>query len=148
MTVKTVLSVIVWGLLLYAAISDLLWQQVYDLVWIVITGIQFFLLLFYRCFTPDIVISLGFFIVIQEFVMDKAYGKADCHALCCCALSYASFRCGLNVYIFHLAVTFILLCVVQFSSGNVDKRLRLKKKIPMIPYILVGYWIVLCICVP
>lgn len=140
--------IIVQGLLFTAALMDLLKQEVYDLLWMIFVPLSTVLLILSGKATLPVFISLMIYFIIQEVIMARVYGRADCHALWCCGLLFSAFGAELEVYAFHMAVTFVLMCVVQFIKKNIGPRLKLKKKIAMIPYILVGFWLVFVICVP
>ena len=93
-------------------------------------------------------------VFIQEFIMSRAYGRADSHAFSCCAvfLNLAGF--GLEGHILHMSLSLGLLTFVQILRRNIGRNLKLKVPVPFIPYIaaaffftvLSGYFVKLQIC--
>ena len=136
------------AILFAGALMDLFLQQVYDMIWvlgIVFTGIFIFIK---GELSGSILLGLIIYFIAQEVFMKKAYGKADCHALCCCALFLAYFGCGLSVYALHLGIVLFLLIVKNLFSGNISRNMKLKKPVPMIPYIFASLCAVSVIYVP
>ncbi len=140
--------IIVQGLLFTAALMDVFKQEVYDILWMIFVPLCTVLLIVRGEATLPVFISLMIYYIIQEVIMARVYGRADCHALWCCGLLFSAFGAELEVYAVHVAVTFVLICVVQLIKKNIGPSLKLKKKIAMIPYILVGFWLVFVLCVP
>ncbi|MCR4617226.1 MAG: hypothetical protein K5669_03435 [Lachnospiraceae bacterium] len=137
------------ALMLGAAITDLIYKEVYDLFWLFQIGIIMTSAFINKAeVDAGIVTSLLIYFIIQEFVMDKAYGKADCHAFCCSALFFSYFGLELETYVLHISIVFVLIVIKAVMDGNISATLNLKKPIPMIPYILVGSWAVFAIYVP
>ncbi len=138
---ERILYFIIQGLLFSAALMDLFWQEVYDFIWILMIPAAATLLFISGNMSAETVISLTVYFFIQEFIMSKVYGKADCHALWCCGLSLSAMGGGLLSYTIHLSLTFFMMCIHQLMKRNIGPHFRLKKEIPMIPYIMVGFWI-------
>lgn len=145
---KEVCFCISQGLLLTAALMDLFSNEVYDFIWMIFVPLCTVLLFVSGNATVTVLISLFIYFIIQEILMARVYGRADCHALWCCALLFSAFGSDLEAYTMHMGVTFFLMCIIQYFKGNIGPGLKLKKKIAMIPYILVGFWLVFVICVP
>lgn len=124
-----------------AAVMDIYWQQVYDFLWLMTIPVLAGFTFAKGGYSAETIFSLALYFVVQELVMKKVYGKADCHALCCCALFFAYFGLELKAFVFHLAATFILLVTMQALNKNISHELKLKKPVAMIPYILVGQWV-------
>ena len=124
-----------------AAVMDLMTREVYDFLWMIAVAIS--LGMFFT--GPEVgmgeAAGLVIYVAVQEFVMARVYGRADSHALCVCAMFLILFGKTVEVCIFHFAITFLLLTVVQSVRKNVDSRGMLKKKVAMVPYITVGLWI-------
>ncbi len=140
--------VLVQGLLFTAALMDLFKQEVFDFVWMIFIPLCTVLLYINGRVTLSVLISLMIYFIVQELLMSRVYGRADCHAFWCCGLLLSGFGGELEIYVFHMAVTFVLMCISQSVKKNIGPDLKLKKKIAMIPYILVGFWLVFVICVP
>ena len=124
-----------------AAVMDMMTKKVYDFLWMIAVLLSLGLL-----FTkPEVGIAetagLVIYVAVQEFVMARVYGRADSHALCVCAMFLILSGKTAEVCIFHFAVSFLLLTVIQSALKNVDSRGKLKKKVAMVPYITVGLWI-------
>ncbi len=124
-----------------AAVMDIFWQQVYDFLWLLTIPVLAGFTFAKGGYSAEALFSLALYFGVQEFIMKRAYGKADCHALCCSALFFAYFGLELKAFVFHLAATFILLVTMQAFNKNISHELKLKKPVAMIPYILVGQWI-------
>ena len=128
-------------LLLAAALTDLITREVYDLIWVI--GIIISLIMFVS--DPNILIEnaicLAAYTAVQEFVMGKVYGRADSHAFTACGIFLICAGKSLEVCIFHFGISFVLLTLIQILRKNIGGGGRLKKKVAMIPYISVGFWI-------
>ncbi len=128
-------------LLLATALTDLVTREVYDLFWVI--GIIISLIIF--VIDPDILlenaICLALYTAVQEFAMGKVYGRADSHAFATCGIFLVCAGKPLEVCIFHFGISFVLLTFIQLLRKNIGSRGRLKKKVAMIPYISVGFWI-------
>ena len=136
------------AILFAGALMDLFWLQVYDMLWVIAIIFLSIFIFIKGEMSVDLLAGLIVYFTAQEVFMKKAYGKADCHALCCCALFLAYFGCGLLVYALHLGIVLFLLIVKNLFSGNVSRNMTLKKPVPMIPYIFAGLCAVSSIYVP
>ena len=142
MTAEIIVFIFIQGLLFTAALMDIFMQEVYDLVWFFFIPAGTALVFIRGEISAGIVISLFIYFLIQEYIMRRVYGRADCHALWCCGLFFSAYGGELEIYTLHMTVTFILMCIHQLIKKNITSGFRLKKEIPMIPYILVSFWIV------
>lgn len=127
------------GVLVAAAFMDIVWQEVYDFLWIlgiVLAGIQYAL-----SENPGLAPFAGmvFFIFVQEVIMAKAYGKADCHCYSCCAFMLVACGYGFEDIVVMMGMSFAFLVSVQLRRRNIGSRGKLKEAVPMIPYILASY---------
>ncbi len=84
-------------------------------------------------------ISLILFVIIQYFGFRKLYGKADTMAFAICAMYLAGLGGDTEHCLWHMTISFILMAVVQAFAGNINKRGELCKPVPMLPYISVGF---------
>lgn len=130
------------GLLASAVMMDLLWQEIYEFVWVVSAMGGGICLAACRNVTVGIVISLALYFLMQETIMRYVYGIADCHAFCCCALFMAVNGLALEYYVLHMAISWLMLTVSQLICKNVDYKLKLKKPVAMIPHIASGLIVV------
>lgn len=131
--------------LVTAVIMDIRKQEVYDLVWMVMLTSGLILLMCESAVSIAVLLSLGFYFFFQERIMAHFYGKADCHAFCACSLVYAAFGCELEYYALQMMVTWCMLAVFQLARKNVTRCGKLRKNVPMIPYIAAGFFVVLVI---
>lgn len=128
-------------MMVIASVMDLKEKKVYDLVWIVcITASAFFIITERSLMLLDLP-GLLLYVIVQEFAMGKVYGRADSHAFTSCAFYFAGFGRTIDVYVFHLSVTFIMISAVQMIKKNTDKRGKLLEPVAMVPYITVGAWV-------
>ena len=128
------------GTLISAVMMDILWQEIYEFVWIISIVCSSVSLFTSGVLTIEIVLSLAMFFAVQEVVMKYVYGKADCHAFCSCALIMALKGMALEFYAVHMFISWAILVISQLITGNIDGRLKLKKPVPMIPFIAVGFF--------
>jgi len=134
------------GSMIMACIMDLREQMVYRFVWL-IAGLAAVLLIVLHDreygLGIDIWVEYILFVVIQYFWFSRFYGRADCHAFCVCAAVMLANGMGLKDWLIHMLFTFFGLSVVQLIRCNIRTDGRLKKPVPLIPYITValGLWV-------
>ena len=95
-----------------------------------------------------------FAVLVQEFIMCRAYGRADSHAFSCCAFFLCLVGAGLEGHVLHMTLSLCLLTFVQILRGNIGRDLKLKKPVPFIPYIaasflftvMIGYFVMVRTC--
>lgn len=131
-----------YGLLMSSVMMDIAWKEIYEFVWAIGLVIVESIFLVCGCINLAIIISLGIYFVIQEVLMSRTYGKADCHAFCCCALVLAMQGMEMEYYVLHMAITLGILFAVQLLAGNVNLDMRLRKPVAMIPYIAAGFFVI------
>lgn len=132
------------GSLLAAAVMDLWEQMVYRFVWWIAGGAATVLL--YLKFgrgeaAEGIVIQLALYIILQQAVFVHFYGRADCHAFSVCSMGMAALGMDFSDFIVHMTLAFVGLTAVQLASGNVTCGGRLKRPVPLVPYIVTAFWI-------
>lgn len=129
---------IILGSLLMAAITDYYTCQVYCFVWWV-AGVALCVLLFikHKCgiLVAD-VSQLAIFCLLQELLFGKMYGRADCHAFCVSALLLWCLGGDIKIFLMHMAVSFLLLAIVQAFRKNINRRGNLKQPVAFVPYIV------------
>ena len=81
----------------------------------------------------------GLFLLIQELVMSRSYGRADCHGFCICALALAALGMGLREDTGMMLVSFLLLVTVQILKRNIRRDLKLRIPVAFVPYIAAGF---------
>ncbi len=137
-----VIIFITFNIVVYAAaVMDLMTRKVYDFFWMLAVMLSLGSLFFRPGIGVEEAAGLAIYVAIQEFVMARVYGRADSHALSVCAMFLIFSGKTAEICIFHFAVSFLLLTVVQSVRKNVDISGRLKEKVAMVPYITAGLWI-------
>ena len=129
---------ILLGLLWFACITDHVGCYVYQVTWWLAWPAGMLLLWIGAAMTWERWLSLGIFVLLQEIWFARMYGRADCHAFVACALLETALGMDMQGYTLHMAVTFILLAVVQGAKHNIDRRGRLIVPKPLLPYIAVA----------
>ncbi len=130
------------GSLLVAGIMDLREQMVYRFVWL-IAGLAAGLLIAVRIcemdLTVDVFCELILYVVLQQLWFSRFYGRADCHAFCVCAAASTAMGGDIKDWLVHMLITFVGLSVVQLVRRNVERNGKLKKPVPLIPYITLAF---------
>jgi hypothetical protein len=85
--------------------------------------------------------GLGIFLILQQQIFGRFYGRADCHAFCVCAVLMTAFGLRLADYLMHMMLTFGALTVVQLCRRNVTSRGKLREPKALVPYIAVCFWL-------
>lgn len=84
--------------------------------------------------------AVAVFVVLQQFLFVRMYGRADSHAFSVCALISCRWRGELLWFLMHMLLAVTLLAVVQLWKGNVTRRGKLRTPKPFIPYIMITFW--------
>lgn len=137
------------GCLLLACITDVVIYRVYNFVWW-IGGAASAILLWRRLWLSDglrdgagILFDLIIFLLIQLKLFGRLYGKADCYAFCVCSVAGAGIGMGLELFMAHMTLAFVLLVPVQFCKRNIGKGGTLKEPVPFLPYITVAFYLLM-----
>lgn len=138
------------GCLLFACVTDIKIREVYRFTWWA-AGVAVSALLFCRSlsvnFDTDKALSSVFFlfayIVMQEFLFCRVYGRADCHAFVVCAAAQTVFGRDMEWYFLHMTLSFGMLIAVELIRGNINTQGRLKAPAAFLPYITFSFWIVM-----
>ena len=80
------------------------------------------------------------FVLLQQLLFARLYGKADCYAFCICATALNTLGGGMAELLIHMLLSVILLAVVQAARGNVSSGGRLITAKPFLPYIISAFW--------
>lgn len=131
------------GSLLFACLTDRRCCKVYDYVWWLVMVAGGLLLWFQPGWWSGVWGQLICFLLLQRFLFDQFYGRADVYAFCACGLIESSFGMGFLEYILHMAGAFLLLAVIQAVKHNIGPDGNLKRPVPFLPYITVAFWITL-----
>lgn len=133
---------IVSGGLLAAWVMDVETHLIYDFVWW-ISGSAALLLWIVSGNFRAVWWDVFCFIMLQQILFGRLYGRADCHAFSVCAPVLGAFGMTMQDYLVHMLISFCILTTIQLVRGNVDSRGRLKEPVPFLPCIVVGFWSVL-----
>lgn len=128
--------------LLIVSVMDLQLQMVNDFLHGIgiISGM---ILAFCKQSEPENWWSYLMFCIIQYFVFGRMYGMADVAVFLVCALFFTVLGGTMETYLLHMALTFLLLGVVQFLRGNIDKQGNLKVPVALIPYIAISFFVII-----
>lgn len=93
---------------------------------------------------PRIGSSLLVYALVQYVLFRKMYGSGDVMAFQICALYLAGRGKDIECYLYHMAICYLVLAVVQGIKGNITVKGELKKPVPLYPYIAVGFLLIIC----
>ena len=80
------------------------------------------------------------FVILQQCLFARMYGKADSHAFSVCALSGCRWGGDMLWFLIHMLSAVTLLAVVQLCKGNVTRGGKLRTPKPFVPYIMITFW--------
>lgn len=132
---------VLWCSLLYGCITDLKSQRVYNFTWW-FGGLAAGGLLWG---SPGAELSmttlwhLAAYMILQLGLFARMYGKADCYALCVCAIAEASLGMGFSDYLVLMLLALCLLFPVQLLRRNIAKNGNLKQQVAFLPYITAAF---------
>ena len=124
--------------LVIGTVMDVIMEKVSDFLQYVGMG-GGVLLLLTKLPPREIGISLIGFALIQYFLFQKMYGRADVMGFLVCAVYLAAQNKGIEAYLLHMAGCFCLLAMVQGLKGNINEKGNLKHPVPLYPYILTSF---------
>lgn len=101
------------------------------------------ILAFCNSMRPEIGWSFLAFCLIQYFIFRYMYGPADVSVFMVCALFLAATGRDMEAYLLHMAVTFLLLGLVQILQKNINSRGNLKKPVALIPYMVISFFLII-----
>ena len=84
-------------------------------------------------------VGTGLFLLVQQLIMSRAYGRADCHAYSICALGLAGLGLELRDFTAMMLVSFLLLVGIQFLRNNITTTGKLRTPVAFVPYIGAGF---------
>ena len=129
------------GCLLFACLTDVKECYVYQFVWWLAGAAGGILLLLH--WQKVSLISLLVYLLLQEFFFAGCYGRADCHAFAVSAVILCALGGGMTAYWLHMLLAFVCLGVVQMFAHNVNRKGQLKRAVAFLPYITLGFWVLL-----
>jgi len=141
MTERTV-WLLIHIIFLSCSVTDHQTYMVYDVFQYLGIGLSSYLLL-RNPYKLCIGISLILFALMQYLVFMKMYGKADGMVLLTAAVAEASLGYDIRMYLLHMIIAYLLLSVVQGIKGNIGRKGRLAKPVAFLPYIMIGFWVIL-----
>lgn len=127
------------GSMIFACITDILTNKVYDFIWWTAAVAELTIYVRHPISLRRLV-GVAVFFLIQELLFAKLYGRADCHAFCICAAVESVFSIGIIGFFLHMILSFALLTVVQYFRKNIGNNGRLKVPVPFMPYITLAFW--------
>ncbi len=142
------------GCLLFACMTDVQSCEVYEFTWWIgdIAG----LVLLCGQMSADVgegalqedslwrqAVQLLCYILLQELVFGRAYGRADCHAFVLCAMAGSALGLSMTDYLLHMLLAFGGLAVVQAFRGNIARDGNLRQPVAFLPYITFSFWVLL-----
>lgn len=142
------------GCLLFACITDVKKCVVFQFTWWVaaVVLVVWFVVRYVRCDCNPVTIQPGastlsglcgllLYLLLQEFLFCRMYGRADCHGFVLCAV--AQYLCGINMsgYVYHMTIAFGMLGIVQLVRKNVNCKGNLKQPVAFLPYITAAFWV-------
>lgn len=133
---------IVSGGLLAAWVMDVETHLIYDFVWW-ISGSAAGILWMISGNVQAVWWDVLCFMILQQLLFGRLYGRADCHAFCVCAPALGAFGMIMQDYLIHMLIAFCILTATQLIRGNVDCKGRLKVPVPFLPCIVIGFWSIL-----
>ena len=92
---------------------------------------------------PEVWWSFLMFCLVQYLVFRHMYGPADVIIFLICALFLAAQGRKMEVYLIHMALTFVLLGVIQLLRRNISERGNLKEPVALVPYIAVSFFMII-----
>jgi len=143
LSAENVVMLMFIGSSMASVMMDILWQEIYEIVWVICIGAGAVVMIAANHLSIDAIISLLILFFVQEAIMSRAYGKADCHAFCCSGLYFAIHGLTMEYWVLQIFVAFAMLVVSQLSAGNINRKLKLRHPVPMIPYITAGMFVVM-----
>lgn len=89
--------------------------------------------------------AMAIFVILQQWLFARMYGRADSHAFTVCALTSCRWRGEMLWFLIHMLLAVTLLAIIQLKKGNVTWRGKLRTPEPFVPYIIITFWLeILC----
>ncbi len=130
--------------LLSAAHMDRRTALVYDLYWWIALALAGSLL-WWRLLSGSLSPSpyeiriLLLYLVMQECILGRSYGKADAHCFCSCGILFAALGLGPEAYVCHMGLSFVALIIREAHARNI-RAFRLITPVPFLPYIVPAFF--------
>lgn len=128
--------------LLVATITDVQTYEVYDFLH-VIGAFPGIIILIKQGIGFSNWLGLLLFMAMQFFIFGRLYGLADCMGFCVCAIYICIRNPSTLTYLFHMALAFCILGIVQGARKNINKKGNLKEPVAFFPYITFSVWLFL-----
>ncbi len=130
--------------LLSAAHMDRRTALVYDLYWWIALALAGGLL-WWRLLSGTLAPSLYeirmliLYLLMQECILGRSYGKADAHCFCSCGILFAALGLGPEAYVCHMGLSFVALIIREAHARNI-RAFRLITPVPFLPYIVPAFF--------
>lgn len=146
---------VIAGALYFAIYTDWYEYAAYMFTWwlvgsmgIVLVVLRFDLVLSYHidCMRFQlffIMLPILIFVILQETIFVKTYGRADCYAFEVSVLVERALGMDLVWYLGHMILSYVLLIVIQACRGNISGIKHLKVPVAFLPYIVISFWIII-----
>lgn len=125
--------------LVCGAVMDIRFKRVKRWIWLWGGGAALLLFWVRRGGGPEkdmsIAVQIVGFILLQFFLFDGMYGRADCFAFSCCSILLGALGGGIRDFLLHMLFSIVFLGMVQICKGNVNRQGNLKEPVAFIPYI-------------
>lgn len=145
----SVLLEIVAGSVLFACVTDWLSCEVYRFTWWIAgsTGMLLWIYQSILCrrgvsFMLAKMLMLICYLMLQELLFSRFYGRADCHAFVLGALVGSAFDMDIAWFFLHMIMAFLTLTLMQALCCNIGRRGRLKHPVAFLPYITFSFCLV------
>ncbi|MCR4897217.1 MAG: hypothetical protein K5891_10620 [Lachnospiraceae bacterium] len=135
--------------LLSAARMDYRTALVYDLYWWIALALAGGLL-WWRLLSGTLAPSLYeirmliLYLLMQESILGRGYGKADAHCFCSCGILFAALGLGPEAYVVHMGLSFVALIIREAHARNISA-LRLITPVPFLPVIVPAFFVTIII---
>ncbi len=136
------------GSLLFACVTDMRCHEVFRFTWWIGGGSGMFFLtaeVLRRKELPEGLLFLPLYLLLQEKLFSKTYGRADSHAFSVCAIMQCALEMNTAWYFLHMVLAFCGLIIVQALRKNIGRWGKLKEPVAFLPYITASFWGVLAV---
>lgn len=127
--------------LLIASVQDFQTYEVYDFLHCIMFVLGIVLIIW--IIPSGKMGSFLLYVLVQKFLFMRMYGAADGFVFLVCALFESVFGEGMLTFLQHMALTYLVLGVIQGWRKNIDRKGNLKQPVAFVPYIAATVWLFL-----